>query len=88
MDDIETFLSRILNLIQFNFINFKTFFGSRPVLRNSPIYFLLKQSSVIYFSVQLLNSQFLTQPCKPGFSPLGKCPISGEKSSGDEIVLS
>lgn len=85
MDDIETFLSRILNLIQFNFINFKTFFGSRPVLPNSPIYFLLKQSSVIYFSVQLLNSQFLTQPCKPGFSPWGNAPFLGRKALGTRL---
>lgn len=85
MDDIETFLSRILNLIQFNFINIKTFFGSRPVLRNSPIYFLLKQSSVIYFSVQLLNSQFLTQPCKPGFSPRGNAPFLGRKALGTRL---
>lgn len=85
MDDIETFLSRILNLIQFNFINIKTFFGSRPVLRNSPIYFLLKQSSVIYFSVQLLNSQFLTQPCKPGFSPWGNAPFLGRKALGTRL---
>lgn len=85
MDDIETFLSRILNLIQFNFITFKTFFGSRPVLRNSPIYFLLKQSSVIYFSVQLLNSQFLTQPCKPGFSRWGNAPFLGRKALGTRL---
>ena len=85
MDDIETFLSRILNLIQFNFINFKTFFGSRPVLQNSPIYFLLKQSSVIYFSVQLLNSQFLTQPCKPGFSPWENVPFLGRKALGTRL---
>ena len=85
MDDIETFLSRILNLIQFNFINIKTFFGSRPVLRNSPIYFLLKQSSVIYFSVQLLNSQFLTQPCKTGLSPWGNAPFLGRKALGTRL---
>ena len=85
MDDIETFLSRILNLIQFNFINFKTFFGSRPVLRNSPIYFLLKQSSVIYFSVQLLNSQFLTQTCEPGFSPWGNAPFLARKALGTRL---